>query len=199
MEPELKPEGRRSLRLGVRTGGSPAFGGPGPAFCLCPPHPLACPSPPAGCVPQSARCCHHPYRSSSRKGPHPEGRGGVGVPSHSAGSPRTGLSPSTCISHGWQTTLGTAAVAMSLSAVTDSLGLGSHCHWLILWSHLTLQGGLGGWMQGPGRPWSGVGNERVPLSPARLTLAAAPELPIPHQVSPLHLADAGPGPPGPGL
>ena len=46
MEPELKPEGRRSLRLGVRTGGSPAFGGPGPAFCLCPPHPFACPSPP---------------------------------------------------------------------------------------------------------------------------------------------------------
>lgn len=42
VEPELRPEGRRSLRLGVRTGGSPAFGGLGPTGCLHPPHLLAC-------------------------------------------------------------------------------------------------------------------------------------------------------------
>lgn len=42
MEPELRPEGRRSLRLGVRTGVSPAFRGLGPTGCLCPPHPSTC-------------------------------------------------------------------------------------------------------------------------------------------------------------
>lgn len=44
VEPELRPEGRRSLRMGVRTGGEPAVGGPpAPTLLTCsPPPPRLC-------------------------------------------------------------------------------------------------------------------------------------------------------------
>lgn len=74
----------------------------------------------------------------------------------------------------------------------------SCCHLAHSWSHLTLHNVLG-WGAGP---WEAVVRHEswpCPPSPARLTLAAPPELPIPHQVSALHLADAGSEPPGPGL
>ena len=73
VEPELRPEGRRSLRMGVRTSGKPAVGGPS-AYAL-----LTCsPALPAGCVPQSTCGYHGPCRKSSCKGWCLAGWNGVG-------------------------------------------------------------------------------------------------------------------------
>lgn len=126
VEPELRPEGRRSLRLGVRRRES-RFWRAGPpttrralltcllAFpCrLCSPECLRLPPPQQ----------KDPLQRSAPRGLE-RGRGtrpSCRVSKDLLGSLRE--------HHGWPTTLGTAAV--SLSAVTDSLRLGSHCPRLI--------------------------------------------------------------------
>lgn len=195
MEPELRPEGRRSLRLGVRTGGRPAGGGRSPSSAC---EPLTRSRPPAGRVPQGACCYHSLPRKSSCEGQCPEGQGRVGPPSHSAWFPRTRLGPRTCLL-ALRPVGVTVALAMRFEPDHRLSGAqSSHCPLLVPWSCLILQGDLRGGAQAP----RGHGQAKVMAmspSPARLTHAAPPELPVPHQVSPLHLADAGSGPPGPGL
>lgn len=71
--------------------------------------------------------------------------------------------------------VGLTARAMSMPSATDLLGLS----------------------MAPGPLSNGMPAPSIPA--AQLTLATPPEFPVPYQVSPLYLADAGPGPPGLGL
>lgn len=194
VEPELRPEGRRSLRLGVRTAGT-CSSGPC-ALCPCDSHLFACPPPqavfPRGPAATPAPAEGPPAKVSAKR----VGRGGghhailLGFQGPSWFLPPAPWPADHVVGGG---------DGDGFERCHTLTGLRAHAaSWLSLWSCLTLQGCLRSGEQGPGRLWSDVNNGHVPPQ-AWLTHAAPPEFPVPHQVSALHLADAGPGPPGPGL